>query len=100
MVDTAEWVKRYYMGCHLGSLLRQNLYAGLGLSGSQEVVVVLLTQLLSSAVFSQCCFLTFLRLIVLDHLLELSHLIDAVLKENSAIFKLLPNALKLVCVFV
>jgi len=84
----------------LRSLLWKYLNSSLRFTRSKEIVVIFFTKLFTSTVLCKSCLLAFFGLVVLNHLLELSHLIYRVLEEDSSFFELLTNTFKFISVLM
>jgi len=87
VINSTEGIQVNNVSLELISLLERKLHAALGLTFVNEFNVVLLHELLLPAIDFELLNLLFLRLIVLDLLLELGALISAVLEEHTLLFE-------------
>lgn len=100
MINRCERIKIHNVRFHLLSLLNRHLNPALRLTFLDKLDIVFLHQLLITAVFLQLRDLLPLRLIIRDLLLEISHLVIAVLQENFLFFVFSSEVIQLLRILV
>jgi len=93
VIDCAERIKLNNVRLHLDTLLERYLNTTLRLSFADELDVILFDKLLLTTVLFKLRNLLLFRLVVGDLLLEVLHLIIAILKEDLFLFVFLPKLL-------